>query len=925
MPATLPSILRKVDNPNKPKKTMKKILSTAILFGALHLASAGTTNIYVEDWGTVIGGSSVTGNGNINTVGWTGVAVSQTAGPYLGIYQAAGPTDAGSGTALPVNTVYFTVLLPTQTSPGMFYTTDAAGSGSGGDTSFADINPTQYTNLTLSAEVTGGATDTNYFAVQVGGSWYVSTTRLVAAANGGTVFTNATLVYTNPANVWDSLTIGTTNVTIGSVASLNSSAPITGIGIVELPTTGGFNYNQLAITAFSPTVITNPPTITGAITPQYSYVGGGASFLMQAAGTPPLTYIWETNGVPLPGGGRYLGTATNMLTITNLNADDALVTYSVIVTNVAGSATNSGLTLIVSNVPPELLYAEAFPYVGPGGNLPITGVGWVSAAPSSTAVGIYEPGPGLGDVFSYSPAATTNAYFTTDTNDIGLSGLPFADINPNNYPAITLQAGFVPGNAAGQVSGAVSVYWAVAMNGTWYSSAQPVQITLTALSPYLTYQYGFNSAATNWNNLTITSTNAIIGSQASSALTGNITGSGLVVAHNDASGSDMNFQNFEILTNQAVGTPPSIGTDIPLAVSVASGGGASFGVSATGTHPFTYGWTTNGVPVHDGGRISGSTTATLTIANLTTNDSQGGTVGPDEMDIVAFVTNSAGYDESDLNYGPTALTVTNPPVGLLYSEAFPFVGPVAGNYPISSVGWVEAVLNAPNALYQTTTLTSQGAVFAYLGTPGTTVYYTTAATDTNQAGLPFPNINLASYPDLTISADITPSFSSSNVTAFLAVQLNGANWYVAASPLPVPTTVDSSTFSTYATPFSPAAANWKNLTVTSSGGLIGSSATNNLQGVMTGAGLAFVTVGTGGTFNFSNFVITGTGVGGINVGPLNGGNINLSWVGNPAVKLQSSTNLSSSLYWQDVPDTYGLYALPVSVTGPQKFFRLTTP
>ena len=75
-----------------------------------------------------------------------------------------------------------------------------------------------------------------------------------------------------------------------------------------------------------------------------------------------------------------------MLTITNCNTNDALVTYSVVVTNFFGSATNGGLTLIVSNVPPGLLYAENFPYVGPsGGDLPITGVGWVGAAPASTA------------------------------------------------------------------------------------------------------------------------------------------------------------------------------------------------------------------------------------------------------------------------------------------------------------------------------------------------------------------------------------------------------------------------------------------------------------------------------------------------------------------------------------------------------------
>ncbi|MGD1089698.1 MAG: immunoglobulin domain-containing protein [Verrucomicrobiota bacterium] len=897
---------------------MKKILSIAILFGVLHVASAGTTNLFLEDWGTTNGGSSVTGNGNINTVGWTGVAVSQTMGPYLGIYAATGPTDAGSGAPLTANTLYFTTLLPTQTTPGMFYTTDTSGTGSGGDSSFAAISPGMHSNLTLSVEITGNVTDTNYFAVRIGSTlWYVSTTPLVPAVAGGTVFTNATLLYTNPANVWDSLTIGTTNVTIGAQASPNLAAAITGIGIVELPTTAGFDYNQLAVTAYSPTAVTNPPVITGAISPQYSYVGGGASFLMSSSGTPPLTYIWETNGVPVPSGGRYFGTTNNMLTITNLNANDALISYSVIVTNVAGAATNSGLTLIISNVPPNLLYAEDFPYVGPSGNLPIGPVGWASSASASTVVGIYEAGTGLGDVFSYSPAATTNAYYTTDTNDVGYSGLPFGDINPASYPAITFQAGFVPGNPAGQVSGAISVYWAVEMNGTWYCSAQSVPITLTALSPYLTYQYGFNPAVTNWNNLTLTGTNAIIGSQASSPLTGDITGAGLIVAHNDGSGSDMNFQDFEILTNLAVGSPPVIGTDIPLAVGVASGGGASFGVSATGTPPFTYGWTTNGVAVHDGATVFGSATATLTLANLNSN--------ANNMQIVAFVTNSAGSDESDSIYGATTLTVTNPPIGLLYSEAFPFVGPVVGDYPVSSVGWTEAVSDTPNTLFQNVANTSEGAVFAYLGGAGTTVYYATTLTDTNQSGLPFPNIDLAAYTNLSFSVDIAPnSLTASNVTAYLAVQLNATNWYVAASALPVPG-VSNATYTTYTMPFSPAAANWNNLTVTSSGGLIGSPAASNLSGVMTGAGLVFVTVNTGGTFNFANFGIKGSGLGGINVGPLTGGNMNLSWVGNPAVKLQSSTNLDSSSYWQDVPGTYGLYSEPVTVNGKQTFYRLKSP
>ena len=178
---------------------------------------------------------------------------------------------------------------------------------------------------------------------------------------------------------------------------------------------------------------------------------------------------------------------------------------------------------------------------------------------------------------------------------------------------------------------------------------------------------------------------------------------------------------------------------------------------------------------------------------------------------------------------------------------------------------------------------------------------------------------------MTFSVDLSPTFAATNVTAYLAVQLNNNNWYVAANALPVPTSVDSSTFATYTTAFNPAAANWKNLTVTGAGGIIGAPAASKLSGVMTGAGLVFVTVGSGGTFNFANFVITGSGLGGINALPSPGGNVNLSWVGNPAVKLQSNTNLLNLGGWQDVPNTYGLYSLPMPASGPKKFFRLTSP
>jgi hypothetical protein len=270
------------------------------------------------------------------------------------------------------------------------------------------------------------------------------------------------------------------------------------------------------------------------------------------------------------------------------------------------------------------------------------------------------------------------------------------------------------------------------------------------------------------------------------------------------------------------------------------------------------------------------------------------------------------------------LVVTNPALGVLYSETLPFIGPLPGNFPITSEGWSEAVPGSPFPLFQR--IGSDAAAFAFLGSANTVIYYTTSASDTNQAGLPFPNIKLGSYPDLTFSVDIAPTFSASNVTASIAVQLNGGSWYVASSPLPVPTSSDSPTYSTYTSAFNPAAANWKNLSINANNATIGATASSNLSGAMTGFGLVFVTVGSGGTFNFDNILVTGTGLGGINVGPIVGGNLKLSWVGNPLVTLQGNTNLLGP-NWADVPGTTGAGSFTGSAAGPQKFFRLkaTTP
>src|SRR6266568_3052059 len=85
--------------------------------------------------------------------------------------------------------------------------------------------------------------------------------------------------------------------------------------------------------------------ITGQPTNQTVAAGGTAMFTVSATGTAPLTYRWQKNGTNLTDGGNLFGSATSILTISNVSAAN-VGTYDVIVTNAAGSTlTSSNATL----------------------------------------------------------------------------------------------------------------------------------------------------------------------------------------------------------------------------------------------------------------------------------------------------------------------------------------------------------------------------------------------------------------------------------------------------------------------------------------------------------------------------------------------------------------------------------------------------
>lgn len=883
---------------------MKKIL--LILLG--HVAISGmalaqTSVLYQQDFGTTNGGTT------LGSVGWSEILPPSG---FSGIYSQAGAISGTTSLPLPTSTLYFGGGAGT----GVFFTTNGAGSGPNGDSAFTSINPTLYTNLNISVESQWSWQGGNlnfFFAVQVGGSWYLNTnTPITTAASGaGAIFYKSSITY-NPASTnWNILT-NTTIVDIGPPAGANLSGNITGIGIVaKLSNSGSWDFNNLLVTSISNAVV-QPPTLIAAPISQANYTAAGVSFNVKASGSEPLTYVWKKDGVALTNDSRISGTTTATVNIKNITGAD-VGNYSVIVSNSAGyfdSATNSTASLTVNSLPSDYLYAETFPFVGAAPvNYSLNVVGWSNSIPTAPDR-IFQNSGGDAAFFAFQGYAVTTAYYVSTNSDTGASGVKFSKITPSSYPAVSFQVDIAPSYQPANVT----AYFAVQMNGgSWYVQSTPIPVnTGTATGTYTTYGQTFNSLAANWKNLTLGASSATIGSVAAANLTGDITGAGLVFNFT-GSGGNFNVDNFLVGTNYFAPLPPVI-TASPYSQTAYAGAGVSFAGTATGNQPLTYFWQKDGNPVVNSGNISGANSNVLSMLNVSSN--QAGTY-------TLIVSNSTGTDSS-ANYFTTVLTVNDRPTNLLYSEAFPYVGPApGGNFPVTDVGWSSGVPANPNRLFQAGA--GDGGVFNYEGAACTTAYFATTASDSGISGLPFTPLGIAGASGLTFAVDIAPTYQPQNITASIAVQINGTSWYISSANLPVDTNVATSAYSTVSQAFSPVAANWKNLTLSGTGATIGSVAGANLSGNITGAGLVFNLASGGGNFNVDNFQVTGTVIvnpGSIAIGTITATTLTLNWTASPGVSLQSTTNLAPPVVWSNVSGTAGQSSAIINTTGPQKFFRL---
>ena len=294
----------------------------------------------------------------------------------------------------------------------------------------------------------------------------------------------------------------------------------------------------------------------------------------------------------------------------------------------------------------------------------------------------------------------------------------------------------------------------------------------------------------------------------------------------------------------------------PVSQTTPLGGNLSFTVSALNATGYQWQGGTPGSGVYtnllNAGEFSGVNTTNLTITGATPDDN---------MDIIVVVSNGSG---SVTSAPPANLTVA----GIIYSESFNM--PTAADQTVNHVGWMNDVTGE---LYCRIFSNNHGvtyprcAVFSYNSGGATEAFYGTVSTITGgpYPASPYPITNKMAFPGINLSVAQNVSFSvamntfsaPASQSGFICVQINYGSWFVSTNGMQA----TGLSFVTNSYIFNPIASAWNQLTVSGVGSdsvtlvpVIGSAATNDLAGYITGVGLVVTHTG-GSTLQFDNYTV----------------------------------------------------------------------
>jgi hypothetical protein len=466
--------------------------------------------------------------------------------------------------------------------------------------------------------------------------------------------------------------------------------------------------------------------------------GRTARFTVAASGDKPLTYQWRTNGVNLVNNTRVSGVNTPTLTVSNLALSDA-ANYDVVVDNIAHIPVASApatLTVLLSNSTP-VAYEGALQAANPlfywrfdeANGSPYAFDYWGGNIATNISLGLQVNGPQPPDFPGFSNTNVANAYdgFTSYT-DTQMSPM-------NNRAAFSIIGWFNPAGVEplrtglfGQNDAVEFGFHAADVLGLAQFGIFTAGGGSTFLPQSIIYagQWYFTAAVGNGSaiNLYLFSTNAaggaIIFQSTSSASTTNygasaypfrIGGGGILddpaTAGNFFTGNidevaifnrALSIGELSTLYAAAIGVsalPPQITIQpFPTTNFLYAGRTARLSVTVAGSSPLSYQWRNNGVPLSNGGNISGATSANLVISNLSSVNigiydvvitNAAGAVTSIAVSLGVITPLAGGYEATVIGMNPLAYYRLNETNGI---AAYDYFGGNAGGY---GAGAVQAV------------------------------------------------------------------------------------------------------------------------------------------------------------------------------------------------------------------------------------------
>ncbi len=616
-PATAPSIT------TQPTSTTVTA-GTSVTFTVV-ASGTGTLSYQWSKAGTAISGAT--------SASYTIASpTSADAGSYtVAVTNSAGSTTSNAAT-LTVNSTATAPAITTQPSSQ----TVTAGASVSFTVAASGTSPLTY-QWKKSGTAISGATSATYTIASAQSADAGSYTCVVTNSVGSATSNAATLTVSAAATAPAITTQPTnTSVTAGSAATFavvasgttplsyqwyKGSAAITGATAATYSITSAQSADAgsytCVVTNSAGSVTTNAATLsvsTAAVAPSITTppasatvaTGGSVVFTVTASGTAPLSYQWYKGGIAVT------GATTSNYALTGVQAADA-GTYTVTVTNSAGSSTSGAATLTVTTA------ATAPTIATHPANATVTAGG--SATFSITASGTAP--------LSYQWQKAGVAISGATSASYAISSAQTADAGSYTC-VVTNSAGSVTSNAATLTVTSAAVAPSIA--------TQPVNATVTA-GASATFSVVANGTAPlsyQWQKNGVAITGATAASYTIASTQTTDAGSYTCIVTN-ATGSETS--SGATLTVNAATAPPSI-TAQPSTVTVVAGAGATFTIVASGAAPLSYQW------YKDSAALSGAVAASYSIASAQASDAGS---------YACVVTNSVGTTTSSA----ATLTVTS--------------------------------------------------------------------------------------------------------------------------------------------------------------------------------------------------------------------------------------------------------------------------